>query len=63
MISAEKFLERYPVKKEKTLNLGEGVETGRAAPKAFGQWRRDSPDHERHQTAAKVEVVRKSASL
>ncbi|MEX6300668.1 hypothetical protein AB6F54_20415 [Providencia huaxiensis] len=42
---------------------GEGVETGRAAPKAFGQWRRDSPDHERHQTAAKVEVVRKSASL
>lgn len=25
----------------------EGVETGRAAPKAFGPWRRDSPGHER----------------
>lgn len=35
---------------------GEGVETGRAAPKAFGSWRRDSPAHERHMAAAKAEV-------
>ena len=42
---------------------GEGVETGRAAPNAYGSWRRDSPDHERRKVAAKAEVVRKSASL